>query len=86
MRGAHRVVAQPLELADLQVRAVDHLQPVGAAGHEDLREHVVEVVARVLGDLHAAGEHRHLGRRREVGGAEHDRLEPIATPRRSPRR
>ena len=72
--GAHRVVAQRVELADLEERAVDHLQAVGAPGHEDLREHVVEVVARVLGDLHATGEHRHLGRRGEVGGAEDDRL------------
>src|SRR5262245_26560027 len=72
----HRVVAQRVELADLQVRAVDDLEAVGAAGHEDLREHVVKMVAGVLGDLHAAGEHGHLRRRREVGGAEHDRLEP----------
>ncbi len=72
----HRVVAQRVELPDLEVRAVDHLEAVGAAGHEDLREHVVEVVARVLGDLHTAGEDGHLRRRREVGGPEHDRLEP----------
>ena len=42
--GAHRVVAQRVELTDLEERTVDHLQPVGASGHEDLREHVVEVV------------------------------------------
>ena len=70
-------VAQAVEVADLQVRAVDHLQAVGAPGHEDLREHVVEVVAGVLGDLHPAGEDRHLRRGGEVGRAEHDRLEPV---------
>ena len=31
-------------------------------------EDVVEMVARVLGDLHAAGEHGHLHRGGEVGG------------------
>ncbi len=36
----------------------------------------MEMVTRVLGDLYAAGEHRHLHRRREVGGSEDDRLEP----------
>ena len=74
--GAHRVVAQRVELADLEERPVDHLEAVRPAGHEDLGEHVVEVVARVLGDLHPTGEHRHLGRGREVGRAEDDRLDP----------
>ena len=74
MRDAE--VAEPLGVAHLHVRTVDHLQPVGATGHEDLHEHVVEVVAGVLGDLQAAGERRHLHRRRHVDRAEDDRLEP----------
>jgi hypothetical protein len=61
-------LAQRVEVADLQERTVDHLQAVGATGHEDLREHVVEVVARVLGDLDAAGERRHLHRRAKSAG------------------
>ena len=69
------VVAERVGLADLQERAVDHLEAVRPTRHQDLREHVVEVVARVLGDLHAAGEHRHLHRRGEVGGTEDDGLE-----------
>ena len=51
-------------------------RPYGPPGHEDLGEHVVEVVARVRRDLDAAGEHGHLHRRREVGRAEDDRLQP----------
>ena len=69
------VVTERVGLADLQERAVDHLEAVRSPRHQDLREHVVEVVARVLGDLHAAGEHRHLHGRGEVGGTEDDGLE-----------
>src|SRR5437588_2404928 len=68
-------VPEPLVVADLDVRPVDDLQAVGAAGHEDLDEDVMEVVARVLGDLQAAGERRHLHRRRHVDRAEDDRLQ-----------
>ena len=73
---AHGVVAQRVELAHLEERAVDDLQPVGPTGHEDAAEDVVEVVAGVLGDVDAAGEHRHLDAGGEVGRAEDDRLEP----------
>ena len=70
------VVAETVGVAHVQVRAVDDLEAIGPTGHQDLVEHVVEVVARVLGDLHTAGEHRHLGGRGEVGRPEHDRLHP----------
>ena len=73
--GPHAVVAEGVLVADLEERPVDDLEAVGPARHEDLVEDVVEVVAGVLGDLHAAGEHRHLHRGGEVGGAEDDRLE-----------
>ena len=49
-------LAEALGVAHLHVRTVDHLQAVGAAGHEDLDEHVVEVVAGVVGNREAAGE------------------------------
>ena len=75
---AHRVVPQRVELTDLEERPVDHLQTVGPTRHEDLAEHVVEVVARVFGDLHATREHRHLGGRGEVRRPEDDGLEAIA--------
>jgi len=46
--AAPGVVAEALRIPHLHVRPVDHLQTVGPACHEDLHEHVVEVVARVL--------------------------------------
>jgi hypothetical protein len=73
--GALAVVAEGVLVADLEERTVDRLQPVGPARHQDLGEHVMEVVAGVLGDLHATGEHRHLHRRCEVGRAEDDGLQ-----------
>ena len=74
--GALAVVAEAVGVADVEVGPVDDLQAVGPPGHQDLREDVVEVVAGVVGDLHAAGEHGHLHRGGEVGRAEDDRLEP----------
>ena len=52
MRARIAVLPQGVLVADLEERPVDDLQPVGPAGHEDLVEHVVEVVAGVLGDRH----------------------------------
>ena len=73
---AHGVAPERVELADLEEGAVDHLKPVGPARHEDAAEHVVEMVARVVGDVDPAREHRHLDAGREVGRSEDDRLEP----------
>src|SRR5262245_24511659 len=74
--GPPAVVPQPVEVADPQVGAVHDLQAVGPAGGEDPGEGVVEVVAGVLGDLYAGGEHRHVHRGGEVGRPEHHRLPP----------
>src|SRR3954447_7179549 len=67
---------EPFVVADLHVGPVDDLQAVGASGHEDLHEHVVEVVARVIGNGEATRQGGHLHRRRHVDGTEDDRLEP----------
>ena len=51
--GALGELAEAVQLPDLEEGPVDDLQAVGPTGHEDLREHVVEVVPGVLGDGHA---------------------------------
>src|SRR3974377_1301789 len=43
--------AEPANVADLQVGAVDGLQVVGAGGHQDAHEDVVVSVRRVAGRL-----------------------------------
>src|SRR5437588_2811834 len=79
--GALAEVPEALAVAHLDVGTVDHLQAVGPAGHEDLHEHIVEVVTRVLGDLQPSGQRRHLHRRRHADGPEEYRLQ--AGPRRA---
>src|SRR5438270_3336301 len=73
--GPLAAVTDALVVAHLDVGPVDHLQTVGPAGHEDLHEDVVEIVARVLGNLQTPGERGHLHGRRHVDGAEDDRLQ-----------
>ena len=70
------VITKQRRIADLEERAVDDLNPVRPSGHQDLAVHVVEVIARVLLDLHAAGKDRHLERSGEVRRAEDDGFEP----------
>jgi hypothetical protein len=45
------VVPEPFGIPDLDIRLVDDLETVGPSRHEDLHEHVVEIAARVLGNL-----------------------------------
>ena len=66
------VIAEAVSVTDVQVRSVDHLQPVRATGHEDLVEHVMEVVAGIIRNLHATGEYGHFHACCEVGRAKDD--------------
>ena len=74
--AALRHLAEPVHVADLQVRPVDGLQVVHAGRHQDAHEDVVVRVARVPGDQRADRERPHVDGRHEVRGAEDDRFQP----------
>ena len=70
--SAHCVIAQGIVVANVQERPVDYLQAVGTASHQDFVEHIMKVVAWVLGDLYSASKHRHLHACGKVGRAKDD--------------
>ncbi len=72
-----------VDVLDVRVRAVDRLQPVRAGGGDDLREHVVPLVARVVGVDRPDHELGHADRCRVVARAEDDRLDAGRWPWRS---
>ena len=74
---ATRDGAEALGIADLRVRPVDRLQAEGAGGRQDLPEHVVPLVAAVLGLGRADRELRHADARGEVSRPEDERLDPV---------
>ena len=73
--GASGDAAQAVEILDGQVRAVDHLQVVGAGGHQQRHQDVVIGITGVVAvGLLAHDQRLHLDRRHEVGRTEDQRL------------
>src|SRR4051812_5601599 len=80
-RGALGDLAVAVDVADLQVGAVDRLEVVGTGGHQDLHQDVVVGVRRVAGRLLAHDQRLHVDRRHEVGRAEDDGLDALGRRR-----
>ena len=68
-------VAQRLEVANLEERAVDDVEPIGPPGHQDLGEHVAEGIRGGVMDRLVDRGDRHPDRGREVGRPEDDGLQ-----------